>query len=206
MNIYKISTFIFLIICVILGYLYIQVKNDAGGVVTLSNGAKFTRDEIVTEYDSLSSFLSVESIEGVFSKKIDSLSGANLSYDEADEKMKKFRQWNDIIITKRLKPRAFAFGLERVNNMLSDILIANQKLPDNNKIVGVRAYLVRTHSDATSTRKKWHLDILLVPVLKSGDDYIEFRNDKRNEKFLLNEPNDMLLNTSIPCPNNCHGD
>lgn len=120
--------------------------------------------------------------------------GAIISRDEAIEKMKHFKVVNGGS-SPILKTHAFAFGINNLKKMTDAIYRANASSGSSNAeelIQGVRAYLTWTGGPSPNG----YLDVLIVPVLGNGIDYIQI--DKSN---IFDE--DMILNTSAPCPNNC---
>lgn len=124
-----------------------------------------------------------------------------VSTQEATAKMKNFTAWNTrrFNFRKEIKPRAFAFGIARLKELTQRIDSVNtihlSGSPDSLKIQGVRIYL--TFSKIENPDKR-HLDLMMVPVLGNGNDFINLNA----VKGVLRDDG-MTLNTSSPCPDNC---
>lgn len=132
---------------------------------------------------------------------IDSLTtGAAISEEMANKKIKKFTDWNNQFgnLTRPIKPFGYAYGKGRIRAMLKKIDEINSKLIDESeKIYGVRLYLSFTPRPGQATRN--HLDLTFVPIKRNGKPYHNLLSASK-----LNEGDDnSLLNTSAPCPNEC---
>lgn len=120
---------------------------------------------------------------------------------EAEAKMTNFTTWNTrrFNFRKEISPRGFAFGLKRLKELTQRIDSVNTNIlthePDELKIQGVRIYLTFSKIQSNRTR---HLDLMMIPVLGNGNDYINL-----STKSIATIGDEMILNTSSPCPDNC---
>ena len=125
--------------------------------------------------------------------------GSFIELREAREKYSKFVEINrGMNGEKRIKPYAFAFGIDNLRSLIRAIERENlqYELPKDSleSIRGVRAYLVVTKDKETL---KDHYDLMMIPVQGNGFDY---RQIDKGQPFLSDS---LFLNTSAPCPNNC---
>lgn len=192
MNTYKLTTILFAIVS---AYFIYDKFISTDDLKTLSTEELDELTSIKNDYSELMSTLSVD--DESFNQVINRNAGYPIPLSVAREKMSRFKKWNDLLVLKKIKPYAFSFGLDRLDDMREAIEIENDSIPEGeNKIVGVRVYLTRTKPDPD--KNKHHLDLLFVPVLDGGDDYLDV-----NQKSFLGDSTNLLLNTSIPCPDYC---
>jgi hypothetical protein len=136
------------------------------------------------------------------SVQIDSTLGRVLTREEAIQKADSFKTWNrrPFGLGKRISPYGFAFGKERLRNLLAAIDQENRMLEAQGQtdklIYGVRANLTFSRNDS---REKRHLDLMFVPVMKNGKEY----DGALKMKMIMDGGNGMILNTSGPCPPVC---
>jgi hypothetical protein len=132
-------------------------------------------------------------------KNISASSGTTLSIQEAATKLKEFKRWNTQVgnLVREIKPHGYAFGKERIRKMLNKMDSINTS-HGTDIIQGVRLYLTLTPRPNQSTRN--HLDLLFVPIKKDGSPFYDFTSEST---LTSGNPDDMLLNTSVPCPDEC---
>ncbi len=135
-------------------------------------------------------------------KEIDSINtGKALKISEAYTKLKDFSEWNNKLGNgiKQISPYGFAFGTQTIRNLLKAINKENRKMHQANNttnlIYGIRINLSHT----IGPKGVPYLDALIVPIKKNGYNYIKIT--KADSVSLVT--NDLLLNTSWPCPDNC---
>ncbi len=130
--------------------------------------------------------------------------GKPVSLNDAKKKIKSFRDWNGDFYT-HIRPFAFAFGIDNIEDMVKSIRQNNMNTTNpNDSIKGVRIYLV--HSDTLlpgNTKPSKYLDLLFVPVNKDGKDIYNL-NAPITIDDISTALNKQLLNTSSPCPNMCN--
>ena len=211
MNLYKISSIVLAIAVVVLIYMNYSINSELEIAEAETDVAG--DEELMTDYLDLVEVLRAgENVEEIQAGRIDSTTGQALSVAEAKAKMDEFKKWNKGIFGKKIIPYAFAFGKQRIRNMLVAIDSVNNSLPSSSEegIAGVRVYLTRTKPDARSAYKKPYLDLLFVPVKYDGNDYPVTTVIKNTGSFAsTNQPgtgSDLLLNNSKPCPPYCDGE
>lgn len=200
---YKISTlvlFIFLIISIVYNY-----KTKPATLKILdANQTEHTLSalDIQDIHDYISFMTNSEELQDKWiNTEMDSVErGRFISRDSAIIKMADFTKWNKKLLFNKHKisPYGFGFGLSKMRRLIKAIDRENKKhlnQPDS-IIYGVRVNLTRTVS---SESKKDYLDAMIVPVLKNNNFYVGL-SAKSN---LTGD--DLLLNTSLPCPKNCGG-
>ncbi len=132
---------------------------------------------------------------------MDSTSGTPFSPVDAAHKLKEFKDWNTQTgnLIRKIKPHGFAFGKNRIRNLLKEIDNINRQETDSDKkIYGVRAYLTLT--PRPNEPKRHYLDLMLVPIKQDGTPY----HDLFNKALTQTTTSDALLNTSLPCPDQCN--
>ena len=187
---------------VILAFLFIQEKNKNRQYQKLERG--MTIAQIIEDYFEITNFLGAgNDQQDNFTPEVTELTGSPLTPEEAKVKKTKFDVWNFKPAGKRrISPYAFAFGTQRLQNLLNAIDLANQPYDriDTAYITGVRAYLVESYSDTTNGRDDWHIDLMFVPVNAQGNDVLRA---SRGYRLGDGDTTQLLLNRSAPCPNNC---
>ncbi|GHE74501.1 MULTISPECIES: hypothetical protein [Roseivirga] len=122
--------------------------------------------------------------------------GSLISLKEAQDKMKVFNRENRRSSTAdslRITPFAFAFGSAHFDTLFSRIKRINEDIGDDpeERVQGLRIYLTWNIKNTPG-----HIDLLAVPVRGNGKDFVQV-----NPPNFLEE--EVVLNTSAPCPNNC---
>jgi hypothetical protein len=130
--------------------------------------------------------------------------GGWLTDDDAYTKLDHFTRWNNGgIFRKQIRPFAYAFGSGNLKKLLSrmDSINTNHlnSQPDSLKIQGVRVYLSFSKIESKKTR---HLDVMMVPVLGNGNNYVAVSGNRPATSTSATTTR-LVLNTSSPCPDNC---
>lgn len=151
-------------------------------------------------------------------KVIDSVdTGSPLDLNTAATRWRAFSQWNTrrYNLIREIKPNGFAFGKHRIRKMLNRIDAVNEGIMQrgdcgtpnsigavcDSLIYGVRLNLTFNKEAGN----KDHIDALFTPIKKDGKSYHPIRTYTRdNTAKAQGDLDDMLLNASIPCPNNCN--
>jgi len=186
----------------VMSYLFIREKQKNDQYNRLERG--MTVAQIIEDYYEITTFLGAgNDQQDNFTPEVTELTGSPLTPEEAKIKKAKFDIWNFKPAGKRrISPYAFAFGSQRLQNLLNAIEIANQPYnrTDSAYITGVRAYLVESYADTTNNKDDWHVDLMFVPVNSQGNDVLRAA---RGYKLTDGDTTLLLLNRSSPCPNNC---
>ncbi len=157
-------------------------------------------------------------------KLLDSVkTGEPLTLYTASSRWRNFTEWNTRTgnFIREIKPNGFAFGKYRIRKMLKAIDEINKDImkrgycgtPDSipaicdSLIYGVRLNLTFNKVPGN----KDYIDALFTPYIKKeGKSYFPIKTygTKENNNGMKmtgdDDPNDLLLNASIPCPNNCN--
>ena len=206
MNIYKTLTFLLSVAVIVLAYLYFQDRPDETATQTPQKTKEFEDfSELETAYLELTELLNTSDKfdTTVFFFFFRRSTGKNLTLQQAIDKMDRFRQWNSPGGPggkPKISPFAFAFGFDKIQTLIDESNDYNNGLPSEDSlktITGTRLYLTITRSRSVSGRMEPHLDLIFVPVLRSGNDYISLDIDKGGD----GDP--MILNNSTPCPDLC---
>ena len=215
MNFYKISTIVLLIALITVIFFFINKQKNQQAFYLTDKGKKV----FITKKDikDLFSFNDLLDLDPRFVDKLDSANnsidsvktGKPLTLRTAGQNWRSFKKWN----TKRgnfireIKPNGFAFGKYRIRRMLYKIDSMNRKITERGNldslIVGVRLNLSHT-VDPLNPRAKPSIDALFTPIKANGNSFYDIETEIKTAT--LDGTNEMLLNTSVPCPNNCHGD
>jgi len=202
MNPYKILTYV-LAIALIATVFYFKSQTEKLATFIDEKGNKVQREKGML--DELFAFNEVMEIDSETLEKWKSLNssfdpntGTPLPIDVAHRNLDSFRKWNKkkFNFIKEIKPNGFAFGINRIRTLVD--MIDSINIENNNIIAGIRINL--THTPNTDKKKKPTIDALIIPIKADGNNYIDLTNDE-GENYLT--PNDLLLNTSLPCPDNC---
>lgn len=134
-----------------------------------------------------------------------SKTGAFILESDAKPKLTRFREINSGIGSRRDIPHyAFAFGLDKLDSLVTRVKRINKRgglsNSDDKSLQGIRVYLIVSESNFNGTTTE-HFDVMMVPVRKDGQDFVQL--EKKNLPF-LNDEDSVFLNTSAPCPDNCH--
>lgn len=202
---YKISTYALVILLLATVYYY-NNRPEKQATFIDNKGNAIVIDEKFKE--DISSYLELMSLDEKFVQKLKSATidstetGIFQTRDEAKSKLESFKEWNKKFLRKKLKitPYGFAFGLNKMRRLLAAIDLenkTNQNDPDN-IIHGIRINLSKTFSYED---KETYLDAMIVPIMKNGKNYINITDDKVG---ILPPSDDLLLNTSAPCPDMCN--
>lgn len=93
----------------------------------------------------------------------------------------------------------FTFGMDAFNDFTKKLAALDQN--SGNKMMGVRVYLSLKTKKMKNDTQVYH-DAFIVPLNALGNDIYDINRCKYgNKKVLLN--GDVVLNTSVPCPNQC---
>lgn len=191
-----------IIVVVILSFLFIQERRKNDQYQRMERG--MTIAQIIEDYFEITTFLGAgNNQQDNFTPEVTEFTGSPLTPEEAKVKKTKFDIWNFKPAGKRrISPYAFAFGTQRLQNLLNAIDIVNQPYDrmDTAFITGVRAYLVESYADSTNNKDDWHIDLMFVPVNAQGNDVLRA---SRGYKLSDGDTTQLLLNRSAPCPNNC---
>lgn len=201
---YKISAYA-LAILLLVTIFYYNSRSEEQATFIDDKGNEIVIDEKFKE--DISSYLDLMTLDEKFVQKLkdaklDSTNtGVFQTRDEAKSKLGSFKEWNKKFLRNKLKitPYGFAFGLNKMRRLLAAIdreNKTNHNEPDR-IIHGVRVNLSKTYSYED---KETYLDVMIVPIMENGKNYINLTED---ENSLLPPSDDLLLNTSLPCPDNC---
>lgn len=187
---------------VIISFLFILEKRKNSQYIRMERG--MTVAQIIEDYYEITTFLGAgNDLQDNFTPEVTELTGSPLTPEEAKLKKVRFDLWNfKPAGRKRVSPYAFAFGSQRLQNLLNAIEIANRPYDrtDTAYITGVRAYLVESYADTTDNKDDWHMDLMFVPVNMQGNDVLRA---SVGYKLTEDDTTQLLLNRSSPCPNNC---
>jgi hypothetical protein len=110
------------------------------------------------------------------------------------------------------EPYGFAFGRNVLRTFLDKIDALNRNAKPEDSIQGVRIYFVRSQTEITKGVFKEHFDLMMVPAKGDGKNYIPIGDQKSADSVMAILKNkgivfgdDILLNTSSPCPDMCDG-
>lgn len=159
-----------------------------------------------------------EGLDSLFSaddfRKIDpDLTSDFINFDSTQKQTERYRKHRDSNGNGALKrePYGFGFGLNKVKRLIQIYENANQTLPADSAITGIRIYMTHRWTDLGPGRgKRKHIDLVMVPAMRSGRNLIPI-GDPENGKKMTDRLIDKkslstetpFLNTSAPCPNLC---
>lgn len=147
--------------------------------------------------------------------------GNAISIQNASNKLQSYLDWQ---YRDHSQPYGFNFGLDNIRTMIEAIDVVNARMEaqndttdeiiENGQIIklskligGVRVYLTRSTLNSLE-----YTDVMLVPVKKSGYNFIDLNDpsgdsnpltgEKVNSDFITT-PDPMYQNVSKPCPTIC---
>lgn len=187
---YRTTTFL-LAVLLALALLYIVIRKPGSDIVPGQVQQKTVIDESGMNADLLKAWAA---------DTIDVNTGAFITRDSARSH---FARFHNNGVPKGL-PYAFAFGINKLNQLMDNIRSENDRLgPDHpDRIVAVRVYLVKRFTQVASG-PKGHTDVMLVPVKANKENYIDIGDPNAKDDVPRDDPDPLLLDTSSPCPDMC---
>ena len=131
--------------------------------------------------------------------------GDTISPGEAQVKLEAYKKYMTEVLGQDATTAIYGFyiGKEELKEFMKKLQRGPSNPNDSARIVGARIYL--TLSTDPTTNKQYQ-DIMLVPVRKDGKNVvpIDTANIDRNHPDLKKKADDEpVLNSSLPCPNQC---
>ncbi len=195
---YKISTYVLLV--VLAGFI-IYACGDSGKTDDSgnTNGSVQSTPTPSTEFSYLE--LTPELAALLRGQRMDRSSGALVSPAEAREDLKRLQDSIGIKCDPATDPRViygFTFGMNNFKAFADQVAELDKN--SGNKLMGVRVYMSLKYKEISGKNQIYN-DVFLVPLDEKGNDLFDIDPCKINAMGVLN--NGPVLNTSVPCPNQC---
>lgn len=208
-----------IILILVLGILYLGYDN-----YRLRNKEKDAKTEKQTKttqssQDSKINLLSLtdQQIQAFLTDTVTGETGEFIPLETGRRKYEKFRNWNRRTTgmgreIKEIEPYAWGLGKRRLKTWLERVSIFNAVARETeiDTIVGLRLYLVMSEKREENGNTFDHLDLMTMPVFKGGKDVFDLKPDvlEKYEELKMKDSmlsDGLILNATLPCPNNCGG-